>query len=316
MLALETRIGEFEDSNQEYLVQTLQQIHSRLTTRFDRFVDEQIRGIEETKVKIKKRKGVIAFMKTFPLFASTVESMLATPNASRYEIRHLVNDVYIKINNAMFESLKFIAKESPVVMAGQKTHGPTSAAGVGADAEDKEVLNYHILLIENMHHYLEEVDGRSNPVLAEWKETALREMTEHLDLYLDAVVRRPLGKLLDFLESTESLIAAAGASGADPAAIAERASHARPTFRKLLGQFDAREVAKGVEALKKRVVKHFGEADDPGLSQSLIVKVLRECAERYVSVWDRTQRVIRDVYGGGLEIEWRREEVQAMFRRA
>ena len=312
MLALESRIGDLEDSNQEYLVQTLNQIHSRLTTRFDRFVEEQIHGIEDTKVKIKKRKGVIAFMKTFPYFASTIENMLSAPGTARYEVRQLVNDVYDKINKAMFESLKFIAKESPVVMAGQKAHGPS---GTG-DAEDKEILNYHILLIENMNHYLEEVDVRSNPVIETWKETALREMTEHLDLYLNAVVRRPLGKFLDFLESTESLLSAANAAGADAAGIAERASHSRNTFRKLLGQFDAREVGRGVEALKKRVVKHFGEADDPGLSQNLIAKVLRECAERYTGVWDRTQSIIHDVYGGGLEIEWKREEVPALFRRA
>ena len=61
---------------------------------------------------------------------------------------------------------------------------------------------------------------------------------------------------------------------------------------------------------------HFGEADDPGLSQSLIAKVLRECAERYAAAGDRAQRVAREVYGGGLELEWRREDVQAMFRRA
>ena len=312
MLALELRMGNFEDSDQEYLTQTLTQIHSRLSTRFDRFVEEQIRGIEDTKVKIKKRKGVIAFMKTFPVFAATVESMLAAPHATHHEIRQLTNAVFIKINNAMFESLKFIAKESPVVMAGQKAHG--GGAGTG-DAEDKEILNYHILLIENMNHYLEEVDGRSNPILTEWKETALKEMTEHLDLYLDAVVRRPLGKLLDFLESTESLMATTRNQSVEPSSIAERASHSRNTFRKLLQQFDGKETGRGVEALKKRVVKHFGEADDPGLSQGLIVKVLRECGERYASVWDRTQRVIGEVYGGELQVEWRKEEVQSLFRR-
>ena len=56
--------------------------------------------------------------------------------------------------------------------------------------------NYHILLIENMNHYIEEVDARSDGILLVWKTKAEEEMREHMDLYVDAVIRRPLGKLL------------------------------------------------------------------------------------------------------------------------
>ena len=307
MFALESKLAELEETNQEFLSQALSKVHGRLTSRFDRFIEEQIRGIEDTKVKIKKRKGVIAFMKTFPYFASTIESMLPTPSANTYEVRHMVNDVYVRINKAMFESLKFIAKESPVVMAGQKAQGLT-----GGDAEDKEILNYHILLIENMNHYTEEVDVRGNPVLEEWKERAVKEMAEHMDLYLSAVIRRPLGKLLDFLESTESLLTNA-TNG--PTSIATRASHSRATFKKLLSTFDAKEVRRGIEALKKRVEKHFGDADDPGLSRNLVQKVLRECEERYTEIYERTGRIVADVYEGGLEIEFKKEDVSGAFRR-
>lgn len=307
MFAIETKLSELEESNQEFLVQTLTKVHSRLVTRFERFVEEQIRGIEDTKVKIKKRKGVIAFTKTFPYFSALIEVMLPAPRADTFEIRQLVNEVYVKINKAMFESLKFIAKESPVVMAGQKGQGQT-----GGDVEDKEVLNYHILLIENMNHYIEEVEVRSNPVLVEWKDAAMQEMTEHMDLYLGAVIRRPLGKLLDFVESTESILA--NTTGG-PTSIATRASHSRATFKKLLATFDVKEVRRGIEMLKKRVEKHFGDADDPGLSRNLVQKVLKECEERYVGVHDRTARIMQDVYEGGLEIEFRKDDVSSAFRR-
>jgi exocyst complex component 1 len=156
---------------------------------FTRFVDEQVRAIEDTKVKIKKRRGVIAFMKTFPLFSSTVENMLPSANDdafARLEVRNMVDAAYAKVNKAMFESLKVIAKESPMLMAKE---------GMG-DPEDKEALNYHILLIENMNHYVEEVDDRGDAVLTEWKRRAMDEMSEHMGLYVDAVIRRPLGKLL------------------------------------------------------------------------------------------------------------------------
>jgi len=127
-------------------------------------------------------------MKTFPHFSIAIENMLPTPaeGGDQLEIRRMVNDGYQRINKAMFESLKVIAKESPTVMASQ---------GQG-DPEDKEALNYHILLIENMNHYMEEVDTRHVPVLDHWKGKAQDEYNEHMGLYVDAVIRRPLGKLL------------------------------------------------------------------------------------------------------------------------
>jgi hypothetical protein len=185
--AVDRKLVDIEDSNQDFLTRTLQKIHERLKGLFSRFLDEQIRAIEDTKVKIKKRKGVIAFMKTFPHFSVAIENMLTpTADGEQLEIRRMVNDAYTRINKAMFESLKVIAKESPTVMGTQ---------GQG-DPEDKEALNYHILLIENMNHYIEEVDARSDTVLDYWKTKAQEEYREHMNLYVDAVIRRPMGKLL------------------------------------------------------------------------------------------------------------------------
>jgi len=219
-------------------------------------------------------------------------------------VRNMIDDAYQKINKAMFESLKVIAKESPAVMAVQ---------GQG-DPEDKEALNYHILLIENMNHYMEEVDERADSVLADWRAKAAEEMNEHMALYVDAVIRRPLGKLLEFLESTETLLGSLP-SGTPPSSLASRSSHSRSLFRKLVASHDSKELRRGIEALKKRVDKHFGDADDPGLSRNLVAKVLKECEQKYIDVWERSVQVNQDVYAGEVEIEWKREDVSSGFRR-
>lgn len=282
---------------------SLQKLHTRLSGLFSRFVDDQIRGIEETKVKVNKRKGVISFMRTFPNFSAAIENMLAAPEQDFSDIRLSVNEAYNKINQAMWESLKFIAKEAP----GQQP-GATTGAG---DPEDKEALNYHILLIENMNHYVEEVDVRGIPVLERWRERAIQDMDEHMRLYMDAVIRRPLGKLLEFVESTESLMA----TTSNPADIASRASHSRSVAKKVFASYDAKEVRRGAELLRKRVEKHFGESDDTTLSRNLVAKVLQECEARYASTYDRTRRIIDTVYEGQLDLEWRKEEATAMFKR-
>ena len=311
LFAIECRRGDLGDSDQEFITSTLDKIHMKLEKDFNEFIEEQVAVIESQMVKINKRKGVIAFMKTFPLFSNAIEDMLVPPRSESCEIRKLVNEVvYGKINRAMFTTLKSIAKDSGGGLADRK--GPVQTGG---ESEDKEILNYHILMIENMNHYLEAVEAKGIPVLSEWRGVALKEMTEHMDLYLSAVMRRPLGKLLDWLESTESVMAA---TPNEPSSIAKRPSHSRSNFKKLLSTYDAKEINKGIDTLKKRIIKHFGEADEPGLSQNLITKVFRECSQRYVGVYDRLERIKAAVYegggtGGDLDIEFKRKEIPKVF---
>lgn len=67
LYALETKMAALPDTDQEFLLKMLEKLHDRLAGLFSRFLDDQIKAIEETKVKIKKRKGVIPFMKVFPV---------------------------------------------------------------------------------------------------------------------------------------------------------------------------------------------------------------------------------------------------------
>ena len=78
---------------------------------------------------------------------------------------------------------------------------------------------------------------------------------------------------------------------------------------------DAKELRKGIEALKKRVDKHFGDADDPSISRDLVFKVLKECERKYTGVSERVQRINQDVYQGEVEVDWGSNEVQSAFRR-
>jgi len=293
----------YEESNQEYITGILRNIHERISGLFHRFVESQLTAIEETKVKISKRKGIITFMRTFPAFSAVVESMLpAEAGHESLEVRFIVNEAYGKINKAMWESLTFIAKEP----------SQGGAAGGIADPEDKEALNYHILLIENANHYIEEVETHSNVILEEWKERAQHEFHTHCSHYVEAVIRRPLGKWLEFLESTETLLKSNEAS---PTNVASKPSHSRSSAKKLLAQFDLKEVRKGVETLKKRIEKHFGDADEPNVSSGLVEHVFHESSSRYGAAHDRMQAIIDAVYDGELKIDWRKDEVTALFKR-
>jgi len=309
LYALEHISFMYEDTYQEFITSTLKKVHDRLVSLFHKFIDEQIKAIEETKVKLKKRKGIISFMRTFPMFSTTVESMLPAEivNQNNLEIRFIVNDTYNKILKAMWESLTFIAKDD----AGTGGTGHSTAPASG-DPEDKEALNYHILLIENMNHYMEEVDTHHNVVLEEWKEKAAHDMFTHLTQYTNAIIRRPLGKWLDFIESTEAMMKTSDSHHG----IASKPSHSRHACKKVIKSYDGSEIRKGIETLKKRVEKHFGDVDDPStMSKSLIARVFEECNLRYEHAYDRMKMIIDKVYDGSLEIDWKKEDVNGMFRR-
>ena len=329
-------MADMSQSNQDFLNNILQKLHGNLEVKFKKFVDDQIRAIEETKVKIKKRKGVIHFIRIFPHFSTAVENMLATADPA-LSVRRVIDREYARILKSMFDSLRIIARENPAI-ATHSHPSSTAAASVAssavADPEDKEALNFHILLIENMNHFLEEVDNSRNlEVLDDWREQAQREMQEHMSLYLNAVMRRPLGKLLEHLENVEAQLGA----GAGGGKVAMQPSNSKTVFNKVLGGYDGREVRKGIEALRKRVEKHFGEDSGTegalavpgggagvggagryggggvGGNNQLVGKVLRECEKFYGDVEMRVGRVTTEVYGGDVLFEWPRAEVRAAF---
>ena len=208
LFSIEKSLRILDETNQEFILKALQKLHDRLTGLFSKFLEEQVRAIEDTKVKIKKRKGVIQFMKIFPQFAARIEDQLPpstldidVDSTQSLGIRKMVDRGYTMINKAMFESLQAIARESGFSIGAGVAPAATVVGGPGAhsgqaDPEDKEQLNYHIMMIENMNHYVEDVDTRGNIVLGDFMRRAEVEYKEHLGLYVGAVVRRPLGRLL------------------------------------------------------------------------------------------------------------------------
>lgn len=346
--AIQRQLSGLEDTNQDFLARTLSTLQQRLIGLWNKFIDEQIRAIEDTKVKIKKRKGVIAFIRVFPNFSAAVENQLPSATdepPSTSEVRAMVDKAYERINKAMFESLRVIAKESPGMTAGQGgSQVVQNIASMGmVDPEDKEALNYHILLIENMNHYVEEVDERGDAVLEEGRRRAAEEEEDHLGRYVDAVVRRPLGKVLvsldrvdgpdagwlkpglggrriwrpnarqDFTESLDHLLSLLPDTST-PSSLASRPSTNKNVFKKLLTQHDAKELRRGIEALRKRVEKHFGESDEPGISRGLVTKVWKACEERYIAVAKRVDEIGREVYDGEGTPWVEEREIERWFR--
>jgi hypothetical protein len=61
-------INQWEDTDQSFIVKTLNKQHDKLSGMFHRFVEEQVRAIEDMKITAKKRQGVLVMFKIFPVF--------------------------------------------------------------------------------------------------------------------------------------------------------------------------------------------------------------------------------------------------------
>ncbi|KAG8814416.1 hypothetical protein FRC17_001136, partial [Serendipita sp. 399] len=198
-----------EERGNMFLAKLLQRQFQKMLSIHARHLDELIKSIEATKLSSKKRKGVVHYIKYFPIFVNRVEGQLT--GADSFEIRTVVDTAYEKLVNSMFESLQQMAK-------------------LEGEGEDKGQLNYHIILVgedhfciegklrtlinvaENMHSFVNELSQQSLGSISGFIRRAETIYDENLSAYVRLVLRRPFQKLIDFVEGAEKLLKTMSAS--------------------------------------------------------------------------------------------------------
>lgn len=171
LVALDHSILQAEDERNEFLLRVLQKQYQKSTTQLEQscvssmtwqllsnapdehfclcLQKDQIKSIEQTKLTSKKRKGVVPFVRVFPvglnpglsgtgdwyrldpqIFVTRVESQLE--GASALRIRDVIDSNYERIVATIFDALQQMAKMDRD----------------GSTVEDnKDQLNYHVIII-------------------------------------------------------------------------------------------------------------------------------------------------------------------------
>lgn len=124
----------------------------------------------------------------------------------------------------------------------------------------------------------------------------------------------------DFLDSLSSQLTTT--PNLPPTSIATRASFSRKTARHLLADFNSKEVRKGIDTLRRRIEKHFGEieGESAAASRNLVGFVCKEAENYYERTLERAQGLVASVYPNAegeksVEVEFGREDVRGGFRR-
>jgi len=175
MLAfVEHHLGTYMGTNQFYIRNILETIRKKVLNVWKSFMNEQVKAIEETRISSKKRTGIFPFIKTFPRFLERVEGLV---EPSPYEARLLANEAYVRLATQVVDSMELAAKTAD------------------ASADDKEQLNFYVLMIENTHFFLTEVKPRQLEVLKPFIDHSTASYNKHLNAYVLATIRKPLGFL-------------------------------------------------------------------------------------------------------------------------
>ncbi|BGP46275.1 hypothetical protein JCM10450v2_002117 [Rhodotorula kratochvilovae] len=289
-----------EEDRNEFLMRTLQKQYQRSLVALERSCKEQIRSIEQTKLTLKKRKGVVPFVRVFPLFVARVESQL--DGADALNIRSVINAQYERIVAAIFDCLQQMAK-----MGGE---------GQGGQGEDKDQLNYHVILIENMHHIIAVFSTRQKvAALAPFVEQARAKYDQNLTAYIRLILRRPLARQLDFFFGLEQLLRTM-----PPTEVSLHNAYTRSSLRRVTADIRAKDLRKAIDALFKRVDKHFGGevANQAAAHTDVLKTVWKACEEEVVRLVSHWKALIAKCYpdekSGGIEVS--RQELHTFFSNA
>ncbi|KAF9270059.1 hypothetical protein L218DRAFT_888394 [Marasmius fiardii PR-910] len=295
---IERFMADSDDRNNEFLINMLSKQHNRLKTQFDRHIAEQIQLVEQTKLTSKKRKGVAPFVKRFPVYIGRVETQLV--GCDGLEVRMSVDAAYEKIVQTMFESLKQMAK-------------------MDGEGEDKGQLNYHVILIENMHHFVAEMSQLDIGSVSGFVRKAEAIYDENLNAYVKIVLRRPFSKIIDFFDGIERLLKNTAASE-----ISTNSNYNRSALKKVVKEYNAKDIRKNVDSLFKRVEKHFTEASEKATTEesggiapgTVLVGVWKGCEEEMLRITDVFNKRITQCYGdSGIALEYSASDVESAFRR-
>ncbi|KLO20758.1 hypothetical protein SCHPADRAFT_816552 [Schizopora paradoxa] len=296
LASLERSVSDAEVKGNVFFVTIVEKQHQRLKSVLERFIDEQIRDIEQTRLTAKKRSGVVQFIKYFPTFVGRIETQLV--GANDLEVRGTIDASYDKIVQAMFDSLKQMAKLD------------------GEQGEEKGQLNYHVIIIENMHHFIAEIKQSKITAVGSFRKQAEAIYNENLTAYVKLVMRRPFAKIIDYFEGVDRLLKTVA-----PTEVAKNSAYNRSALKKVVKEYDAKDIRKYIDALFKRVEKHFTDgdaADAPGSNRpnAVLTGVWKACEEDLLRDTDMFTKRIKQCYSDtGVTLDYSKVDVETAFRK-
>nr|XP_019931037.2 exocyst complex component 1 [Aedes albopictus] len=245
---------------QSFLSMTFASALIHVKRNFDKFMNLQLQSIQEAKVPKRSKCGLLPYVENFEEFAVTAESIF-----KKTERRNDLDKWYLKLVEAIFEYIPLHAMD----------HAKTPHQVV-------KMENYH-----RMHSLLSQLKVG---VLEQLKKEAKVRYNDALKAYVTKYFGRPLEKLNQFFEGVQQKVQ----QGVKETEISYQMAYSKQELRKVISQYPAREVKKGLEQLYKKVEKHLCD------EENLLQVVWRAMQEEFIAQYNSLELWIQRCYAGAM----------------
>jgi exocyst complex component 1 len=169
-----------------------------------------------------------------------------------------------------------------------------------------------------MHSFINDLSQQSLGSMAGFIRRAEAIYDENLAAYVRLVLRRPFPKLMDFVDSGEKLL-----KNQSPSDVASSATHSKAMLKKLLKDNTAKDIKRNIDAMFKRVEKHFAEGDEAAgggsaagvaLPGTVLLVVWKACEDELISITERLLKFISTCHKES-SAEYSVADVEAAFRK-
>lgn len=224
---------------------------------FDKFMLAQLRSIlTDARVNRRNKCGILPYVENFGSFARTAEKIFK--NSDR---KVDLEKWYTKLMSAMFEAIALHSKE----------HHKTP----------QEVVK-----MENFHHLYDLLSQLKISVLDHERKEVKQKYQDALRAYVTQYFGRPLEKLNLFFEGVQAKVGA----GVKESEVSYQMAFSKQELRRVVKEYPAREVKKGLENLYKKVEKHLCE------EENLLQVVWREMQGEFITQYIYIQELIQRCY--------------------
>lgn len=243
-------------------------IHAKRS--FDRLMQAQLRSIQEARPpggggsamrrSSNRTTGILPFVANFEDFAKTAESIFKGS-----ERRADLDKWYAKLVGAMFEAIPRTAIEQHRTPA-------------------------EVVKMENFHHLYALLSQLKIGVLDTLRKDAKQKYSEALKAYVTQYFGRPLEKLNQFFEGVQAKVS----QGVKESEISFQMAFSKQELRRVIREYPAREVKRGLESLYRKVEKHLCE------EENLLQVVWRAMQEEFIQQYKSIEELIQRCYPGSM----------------
>ncbi|XP_030385383.1 exocyst complex component 1 [Scaptodrosophila lebanonensis] len=241
---------------------------------FDSFMKQQMQSIKESKLPKRSKAGILPYVENFENFAQTAEGIFR-----KSDRRTDMERWYLQLVNAIFETISEQSHEHP------KTP-------------------HQVVRMENYHHMYSLLAQLKVRGLDGLKKEAKVRYNDALKAYVTHYFGRPLEKLNLFFEGVQQKVA----QGVKETEISYQMAYSKQELRKVISQYPAREVKKGLENLYKKVEKHLCE------EENLLQVVWHAMQEEFIAQYNYLEERIQKCYAGAMiNLEFNIQDILTFF---